>query len=72
MANLGSITQASTGRQIFCSLLEAVPVFSQTYRAAGLQVLICLTSSHITELQNEGCFGLVCAVALVLAAFWLL
>lgn len=54
MANTGSITQDSSGRQIFCSLLEAEPVFSQIYRAAGLQVLICWTSSHITELQNEG------------------
>lgn len=63
MTNLGSITQDSGGEQILCSLLEAVPVFSQIYRAAGLQVLVCWISSHITELQHEGWFSLVCAVA---------
>lgn len=54
MANLGSTAQDSAGGQILYSSLEAVPVFSQIYRAAGLQVLICWTSSHITELWNEG------------------
>lgn len=56
-------------REISCSSLDQY-LFSVT--SPELQVLICWTSSHITELQNEGWIRVVCAVALVFAAFWLL
>lgn len=71
MADSGGVTQDWQQRD-FLQLVGSVPVFSHISRAAGLQLLICWTSSHITELQNEGWFRVVCAVALVLAAFWLL
>lgn len=43
MANLGSTAQDSAGGQILYSLLEAVPVFSQIYRAAGPDLLAFIT-----------------------------